>query len=213
MKKRIFLNGVYCSRAVKGVQELLGVTCSFDLDPRSTQFVQQYVIDEIVQDCSLDKMIYSFKGEQDFVIKELVDKAKKDVSLSFSCQRGSTFYSQFNCPYYYHYQLDNDPFTSFHDPLLKGIILSAGEMSDSIGGTTLQGLRNMIVSSGRRIEDLEIGISINRATSLKTELFQDFPISFIQFNISAHVEVCYRNVHIETLISELKEVESILGRF
>ena len=83
----------------------------FDLRPKSFNFIQQYVMIEILKKEIFGKIHFSlrFENDKDFVIKQFVQEVLKffpreRLSLSFSDALTSSFYDQFKLPYSWHFQ-------------------------------------------------------------------------------------------------------------
>jgi len=197
----IKLAGIYDKRTMKMGLELGLNSFEFDFRPTSFNFIQQYVLEEIVKDVQDHNPIIAihFQNEANFMVDNILSSFK-DSSVSprlvFSDTQNSTYYNSFKTPFYWHYSTDGDVKGVLSSSYNEGVILSYGLLEDLHHKGNLQAFISnfytMMRSSGSM--NKKIGLKIDWDSNLAPSIFDLVDFDFIELSVNNKIEVCYRNV-------------------
>ncbi len=205
-----------CSLSICGVYDLRTLSflknqgiqyLSFDLRPRSLNFIQEYRLLEILKDQVGFILILRFENEKDFIIKKILEAVKAtyegEILLHFSGEEETIFCDQFNCPYLKTLRRLEE----FEGPgvFQKGIVFPYFSFEDKFHSPSFeQDVAKFYSKLGKRSLDflqvLEGDWDSNFAPSVSNLLDLDI----LQFSINDKVETCFRNVDLNKVESALK---------
>lgn len=197
----IKLAGIYDKRTIKMAHEMGLKFFEFDFRPTSFNFIQQYVLEEILADIESTESIISlhFQNEANFMIDNILGSFKNSSlrpQLVFSDTQNPAYYDSFKTPYYWHYSLDGDVKGVLRSGHNLGVILSYGLLEDLHRNGNLQ---NFISNFYSLLEQnsrgqKSIGLKIDWDSNLAPSILELVDFDFIELGVNNKIEVCYRNV-------------------
>ena len=221
------IEGVYDSKTLEFCQELslpppAAINAySFDLRPRSLNFIQQRVLNQLFQDYYTSHVNYflHFSREKDFVIKKIIDdlrkilqqeqnsgKSEENIYLEFSDEGVADFYDQFSTPYFWHYHPLANLNAILQGKYIRGIVLSYSLLEDLYRKDEFYNfLANFISSINTSAKKIQLILSLNWDQRPINELASSFSFKWISFPLSARVESSYRHVDFIKLENYLKQ--------
>ncbi|OIQ16364.1 MAG: hypothetical protein BM556_14560 [Bacteriovorax sp. MedPE-SWde] len=201
MMEIIKLSGIYDKRTLKMAQEIGVKFFEFDFRPRSFNFVQQYVLEEVLESVTSSDDIVSlhFQNEANFVVDNILNSFK-DIAIKpqlvFSDTQSPVYYDSFKRPYMWHHSPDADLKAVLKSKYNMGIILSYGYLEDLHRLGTLQSFITNLYVQLKEVGGLNktIGLKIDWDSNLAPSIFELVDFDFLDLPINDKVEVCYRNV-------------------
>jgi hypothetical protein len=235
------IEGIYDSRTFQFLRAQGVGHFSFDLRPRSSNFIQIQKVVEMLEhalplgiDGSQQNMqapcsfYLHFENEKDFVVHHILNEiqnvvgkaAMENLYLEFSDTEGAQYYSQFQRPFFWHYNERANFFQDIvHSPLLAGVCVGPLGLSKKFGIESLLSIwHNLNVSlvgnpGGQKtivvqsewtdevaaflLEQQHFNISDGAVFSKRHKVLQSLLID-------SQVEVCYRNVDLGRLRGHLE---------
>lgn len=198
MSNRVNVAGIYNLEILKssisnGVKDF-----TFDLRPSSFNFIQEYVLLELLEYISLrDTSIYlHFEGEADFVIQKIVKDIRQvmaslgKLELIFSDSNSVDYYEQFQTPFHLVQKTDSLDPKLVESKLLAGLILPA-DMIESIG---LQKCLKMVGAVKNIDPDRMISTEVRYDKDRIVETHKHIPNDQLFFTIGSNLETAYRQV-------------------
>ncbi|MBL6991635.1 MAG: hypothetical protein ISR65_17755 [Bacteriovoracaceae bacterium] len=218
---RVKLDGIYDKRTIKSIKEVGVVDYGFDFRPRSFNFLQGHLCQEIVQQTydGLSRYYFHFCNEQHYIIEKIftdvinVDNNLKDnILLEFSDIRESQFYDQFRIPFFWHY----DPSVSLKEIVrskyLKGIVLQYNFLEESLRDKTLNRFASnfytQMFAQPKQLE-LELILQLEWGVSIKRDVINTLDFDKVALPVNSEVEICYRNVNQVRLKSEINSISGL----
>ena len=201
------VSGLYNHRIIKQLNELGINSFEFDFRPRSFNFIQKYVLEEIIKEINLgEKIFLHFANEVDFIINDILSVFKESehrVFLSFSDDQELSFYESFETPFFWHYRADAVSKNILKYKDLAGVVFDLEFLNElSAKGTLLNFYSNFLqITSGR---ELQMVINIDWDGAISSEILELFSPDFLDVAISNKVEICYRNVDSKKVENSIK---------
>lgn len=195
----IKLSGIYDKRTMKIGQDLGLSSYEFDFRPMSFNFIQQYVMEEILAEIqsTSPKISLHFQNEQNFMIDNILGSFKESALspvLVFSDTQSPVYYNSFKTPFYWHYDPQGDVKGVISAKYNEGIILNYQFLEKLHHEGTLHNFMTNFYSGLRGAETKKIGLKIDWDSNLAPSIFDLVDFDFIELPINSKVEVCYRNV-------------------
>lgn len=203
----ILINGIYDLRTLISLQADGIKNYSFDFNPKSQSFIQEYIFVELLKNISSKDFIHlKMKNNDDYFITKLLDDINnsglsKD-QFCFIFDEVTTSISQFKYPFMTYYRLNNLKIFSTMSNL-KGLIFNFKELERMYLENSLNHFYNNLFLTFNNFLDLNICLDLDWNDSLISSLNDLFEFNFFIYSINNHVEVCYRNVNLLMLKSEL----------
>lgn len=227
MDKNVKIDGIYDGRTIKELNRLRITHQSFDFRPKSFNFLQGYKLLELLEEHYLPQNFYylHFQGEKEFVVRSILNDLNKTllkrnpfldtglerVRLEFSDVRERSFYESFNLPYYWHYDPSVSVASYLGSHLLKGIVLSYSLLEGLQRQGTIynfaQNLTQQIFMSGN--QHLEIIVHLDWDADIFPSLFDLFDVCTISLPVNNKIEVCYRNVDVTKLSTNVEHYKNL----
>lgn len=189
-----------------GVDEL-----TFDLRPSSFNFVQEYVLLELLEHISLrnKKINLHFEGEADFVIEKIVKDTRQvmatlgELNLIFSDKNSFDYYEQFNIPYSIVVKDDQlDPKIN-ESKLFREMILP----NETIGLFGIAKMMKMIGAFKNFDPERKIVLEVDYNHEKIIGTSEGLPADKYIFTIGSALEIGYRQVDSNRIKSHLSSIK------
>ncbi len=200
------IDGIYDIRVMKKLTTLNLKTLVFDCNPRSPQFVQGYVIIDILKTLNVfdGKIVLKFEKEKDFMINSLVHSVLKDASIasenlevwvSSECDWIKNPTANFKV----HYSSYIREKEFIKNDLFKGFNFNASDFENITGGRTSGEQKLLVILQLLGGKSFEHSLTLEPFDSLPSALCDFLEIRDFVLKINSDIEVCYRNVDVEKL--------------
>lgn len=204
---KLKVSGLYNHRIIKQLNELGIASYEFDFRPRSFNFIQKYVLEEIIKEINLSERLFlHFANEPDFMIQDTLSVFKDSehqVSLMFSDDQDVSFYEQFDTPFFWHYRPEALSKNILKSRNLAGVVFDIEFLNDVLNkGNLLNFYSNFLQMTRGR--DLSIVINIDWDGAVSSEILELFSPDFLDVAIGPKVEICYRNVDSKKIENSIK---------
>ena len=207
----IILSGIYDKRTLEHALKLRLTQFSFDFRPLSSNFIQQYIFEDLIsvilKDYNPERFtIYlRFQFEKDFMIKNILSSIE-GKGISYIVQILSDEKEEF-------YKSLNSDISFCYDPDVKlGPVKKSGHLhSLTLNYAYLEEIAeksrlNEFISnlSARGVYSIPHLIELDWNSNLSKVIIDYFNAENFVLPISPEVEVCYRNVDLKKLDERLK---------
>ena len=133
--KNLKISGIYNLETVRLLQEQGIYNISFDLRPRSFNFIPMANLLEIIKHMSdFTTITLHFANEKDYVINKIISEIKdmgRNCSLEFSDQKSLDYYESFKLPFYLYYYPQILQLKWRYLKNFKGIMIAENQLSNS----------------------------------------------------------------------------------
>jgi len=210
------VDGIYDLRTIEQLLKLGVRRFSFDLRPRSLNFIQHYRVHEILKQIGLRhdlQFSFHFADENSMLIEKfltdlqtIVGASQEDwdrglLLLEFSGREDFEILDQFERPYRWHLFKNADWGKASRARSMKGVTLNFNYLAESFEAGMIHSLcSNLHTIFSKQTFHLERQWDSNVFPSL-LELFDFEDVALM---IDQHVEVCFRNVDAVKLATGLK---------
>jgi hypothetical protein len=185
------VNGVYNQQTFQFLSELGVKKFTFDFRPVSMNFIQEYVVHDILKELSSANHQYylMFQNEKDFVVSKITNELinnnllrdSDSLFLDFRSNHELSYFEQFKTPFYWSFDESVNYYQIIDSPLLKGLTFSSTylERLNERGQLFkfLSDLQGILQKSER---DLKLHLEIEWETSIQESIF-DFLILIQSF--------------------------------
>ena len=195
---------------------------SFDLRPKSFNFVQEYVLLDIIKEIyrPWNRYYLHFENEKDYVIKKILADVKEsavktdsatdlieNLFLEFSDGLTVQYYESFKTPYVFHLD-ERHRFEEFlASKYLRAINLSYSYLHHLHQGGKLGEFAGSFLKLIKRFEQhqkIEVMLSMDWNEDIVPSLFHYFQFNVISLPLNHKVELSYRNLDYELLKKYIK---------
>lgn len=206
------IGGIYDKRTFLSLKEIGISHFEFDFRPRSFNFIQKYVLEEIVKSSMIgNEVLYlHFANEADFIIKDIVslfDNTSIKPILVFSDDQSSEYYSQFNLDYYWHYRADKKIKEILNSSLNKGIIFDLEFLDELYQKQTITTFTSNFLSMPNALTK-ELAVKLDWGKSIPRIIEELMSPQIIEMGINPNVEICYRNVDTRKVVNSINFVKN-----
>lgn len=209
MNNRLRVEGLYDSRTLKFLKGLGINQFTFDFNPRSFNFIQEYVfVEQLIPLLSTHDLItISFPRSNDpMIIKVLGDLKKYGFDLKnvrLDCSEWPVSAHEMNVPYYLNYtpQLD---MTAVKSQNFKGFIFDYSLFEGMKSEGVLRAFAsNYYTRFGVIASNVETILKVHWRDNIFPSLVDLFDFNTLSLPINTDIEVCYRNVDLKKLQKEM----------
>ena len=215
------IDGIYDKKTLTHFQNWGVNSYSFDFRPRSFNFIQQYVFNNIVKTSirNRDNVFLHFCNEKDYIIEKIVKdtplvKGKySQLSLEFSDSLDVSFYEKFQVPFLWHYRSGRDLNEFLKSPFFIGLIIDINIIT------------NIYETGQLREFSLDLGseISLNQKNGVYLILKQEwtsqilpsylelFDFEFFSLPINSMIETGYRQVDVAKSKDYFFKIQSLMA--
>lgn len=212
----ILINGIYDSRTLMGLQ-LEGIkNFSFDFNPKSQSFIQEYVFLSLLKNITTSDFIFlKFKNNEDYFINRIIQDINNSgiskLQFIFIFEEVTTQIEKFEFAFLTYYNSSMAKHLE-KNPNFIGIIFHFKELERLFLENTLSNFYNNLFLVFNNFSNLKIGLDINWNDSIISAMNDLFEFNYFVLNINSYIEVCYRNVNLVKLKAELnfKKIDIIL---
>lgn len=216
MEQKLRIEGIYDTRTLKYLK-LQGIKdFCFDFLPRSFNFIQEYVfLEQILKllDPSDRVFLHFARSNDPMVFKLILDLKKIGQSLTnvyFEFDEWSAEVNPIDFSYNYllNFSNDSDPSKSIGKNF-KGFTFNF----DFFETLHRSNLLNIFASNfytryqSKLSEESVILLRLDWHNNLLASLFELFEFNLLSFPINSKIEVCYRNVDLKKLSSEMEVLQ------
>lgn len=227
MNPKLRIEGIYDSRTLISLKELGINNVLFDLRPKSFNFIQEHILQDIIKETFDPHLNFwlKFQNEKDFVVNNILSDLRstlnevsdhslfyetKDFILEFCGNEDVLELDKYQVPFYYHVSFDSNFKQIFNSKYLQGIIVDGGLFKDlqerGQWDEYSHHLKNEMVKRDRKHWDmapLSIIYLSDWGEDIYPSLVEFLTPSYISLPINEKVEICYRNVDIFKAKEEL----------
>jgi hypothetical protein len=216
MQSIVKINGIYDERTIRCLIENQVYDYAFDLRPKSLNFIQTYKIAELLKRTQLANIYLRFDNEKDFVINKILDDLSshlvcKKLYLEFHDHQESSYYEQFNKPYFLH--IDH-PSKVTHSYLggdnLAGACLDYDFLLDLYRYGDLSAfVADYYKILSNREESVITVLERKWGADIYPSICDFFDFKIMSLPIDSCVEINFRNVDLDRVQRELKLLPSL----
>lgn len=213
MGQKIRIEGIYDQRTLKHLKQKGLKDFCFDFSPKSFNFIQEYVFLEqlLPQFDSTDKIFLHFSRSNDPMISKLILDLKKsgqsltNVYFEFDEWSETVKPANFEQNYLLNFSKDLD-LSKMIGPHFKGFIFNFDFFEELHHKNLLTPFSSNFFTrfhSNLTPESLML-LRIDWSSNLINSLFDIFDFDLVSLPINSKIEVCYRNVDLKKLTSEME---------
>lgn len=210
MKKdqSIIFQGIYDLRTLEFLKKQKIHRFVFDFNPRSFNFIQEYIFWDIVKKAvsGQDQVLLYFEKSDDPMIQRLLEEIKNhDLRATFYFNNITPAFSQeISTEFYlnYHHDLEAEILLN---PYCKGLVIDFKILEETyLKGTFANFTRNFYFRYPSVLrDDFNLILKLDWNDHLIRSIEEYFEFSFYLLTITSDVEVCYRNVDLKKLEREM----------
>lgn len=206
----LVIDGIYDKRSYEFAQQSAKGIYGFDFRPRSFNFIQAHIIEELLKNSILletDVIELHFENDSAVVVNSIIDQVKSlhsNIRLNFGT---SSLHSKAQMEEY------KRPFSilfDHQDVLVYEKALSAYCQSvvfsyEDLHKLSLMGqLNTFIINFFSKVmkaknEKFQVGIKLDWSSNVSTGIIESLDPDYLKFEITSQVERCYRNIDVPKL--------------
>lgn len=214
MQQKLRIEGIYDKRTLKHLKSLGLRDFCFDFSPRSFNFIQEYVFLEQLLNLlePNDRIFLRFTRSNDPMVSKLIEDLKGNgqtlSNVYFEFDEWSTSPHEFTCNYLLNFSKESDP-AKLISKNFKGFIFQFDFFESLHRSQLLESFaRNFYTRYHASLgENGLMLLKIDWHNNLLTSLFEIFEFNLLSFPINSKIEVCYRNVDLKKLSSEMEVLQ------
>lgn len=204
---QILISGIYDLRTLKSIQNESIKNFAFDFNPKSHTFIQEYVFKNLLQFINSNEFVFiKCKNNEDYFIQTIIsDLNNSSISLNRYCFIFDDITSKINdfkYPFMTYYQVNNIKIINSSEYLV-GLIFNFDYLEKLFLDNTLNQFYNNLFLSFKKFSHLKLVLDSSWNDSLITVMNDLFEFNYFIYNINNNVEVCYRNVNLVKLKTEI----------
>jgi len=213
MVQKLRIEGIYDKRTLLHLKSLGLKDFCFDFSPKSFNFIQEYVFLEqiLIALSPTDRVFLHFKRSNDPMVLKLIDDLIKSgqnlENVYFEFDEWSSDFkpSDFNYNFLLNFTNDTDPMKLIGKNF-KGFIFNFNFFHELHQSNLLHNFAaNFYTRYHTFIDEHSLMLlKIDWQSDLLASLFEYFEFNLISFAINSQIEVCYRNVDLKKLSSEME---------
>ena len=212
MEQKLRIEGIYDTRTLKHLKQKGLKDFCFDFSPKSFNFIQEYVFLEQILKLlyPTDRVFLHFSRSNDPMVLKLIEDLKltgqnlSNVYFEFDEWALDVSPIDFEYNYLLNFSKDSDPNKLIGDNF-KGFIFNF----DFFESLHRSNLLNVFASNfytlyqSKLNENTLMLLKIDWHNNLLNSLFDIFEFNLLSFPINSKIEVCYRNVDLKKLSTEM----------
>lgn len=210
MAQNFKIEGIYDQRTLKLLKQKGLRDFGFNFSPRSFNFIQEYVfINELVPLLGpLDRIHLHFDRSNDPMIKKVLEDLKKSgvqkENIYLDCDEWTEAPSGLEVNYYLNYTPDLD-IALCKDAGFSGMIFDFTYFEDLHRRNILNNFISNFYTHFSKVlgEDKKIILRVDWNNNIFPSLFDYFEFDLMSFSINSKIEICYRNVDLTKLTTEM----------
>lgn len=207
------LSGIYDLRTLNFLIENRVRHFVFDFRPTSMNFIQEYKALELLDQLQTGVLYLLFSNEKTFMIERIAKSCRDhfggEIILEIEGQIEKDFFD-LNLPFLYRLQ-DKEQLTIYREALLngncRGHVLSYDMLKDlHENGGFLSWVKEYYGLLGSRSLDIKQDLLLDWDSDIFPSLFEYLDFDTITLPINTKVEVCYRNVDLNKVSTNIKHL-------
>ncbi len=216
MEQKLRIEGIYDKRTMKHLKDQGLKDFCFDFSPKSFNFIQEYVFLEQILNLldSTDRIFLRFARSNDPMVGKLIDDLRKsghtlgNVFFEFDEWSKEVSALDFSFNYLLNFSKDSDP-TKLMGKNFKGFSFNFEFFEELHRSNLLNNFASNFFTrySSRINDDCLMLLKIDWHHNLLASLFDLFEFDLLSFPINSKIEVCYRNVDLKKLNSEMEVLQ------
>jgi len=216
MEQKLRIEGIYDKRTLKHLKDQGLKDFCFDFSPRSFNFIQEYVFLEQILSLldSTDRVFLHFTRSNDPMVEKLIGDLKKSGhslnNLFFEFDEWSEEVSpqDFALNYLLNFSRDTDP-SKLMGKNFKGFSFNFEFFEELHRSNLLNNFAgNFYTRYSSKIDSETLMLlRVDWHHNLLASLFDLFEFNLLSFPINSKIEVCYRNVDLKKLNSEMEVLQ------
>ena len=213
MVQKLRIEGIYDKRTLLHLKSLGLKDFCFDFSPKSFNFIQEYVFLEqiLIALSPTDRVFLHFKRSNDPMVLKLIDDLIKsgqnleNVYFEFDEWSSDLRPIDFNYNFLLNFSNDTDPM-KLMGKNFQGFIFNFNFFQELYQSNLLHNFAiNFYTRYHTLIDDHRLMLlKIDWQNDLLASLFEYFEFNLISFPINSQIEICYRNVDLKKLSSEME---------
>ncbi|OFZ22192.1 MAG: hypothetical protein A2202_03785 [Bdellovibrionales bacterium RIFOXYA1_FULL_36_14] len=222
MSSRIKIDGTYNQYTITMLEEMKINDFSFDLRPKSFNFVQEYVLLDILKEIyrPWNRYYLHFENEKEYVIEKILNDVKasaiktdnttdliENILLEFSDGLPVQYYESFKTPYIFHLDERHRLEDFLACKYLKAVNLSYAYLHHLHQGGKLGEFAGSFLKLLKRLEQhqkIEVMLLRDWDEDIFPSLLHYFQFHVTSFPLNHKVELSYRNLNYELLKKYIK---------
>lgn len=211
------MNGIYDLRTLKQMQSSGIRHLGFDFDPKSLNFIQEYVLLDFIQKGYLDLAQVYLRVQNDSMIVSnklvgdvLNNMNPSQVHVELNHPRYLT-QLEHECSIFMSYDFSFSLKEVMQDSRVRGIIIPFKVIEDIHRKGQLQNAVNHFYFQLGHTQT-NLVLEMDWDSNLFASVFNYFDFNMASYSINSKVEICYRNADLNLIKSELKKSENLLGK-
>lgn len=213
MEQKLRIEGIYDKRTLKHLKDQGLKDFCFDFSPKSFNFIQEYVFLEQILNLldSSDRIFLHFSRSNDPMVEKLIGDLQKSGhhldNVIFEFDEWSEDFSPLNFSYNYllNFRKDTDS-SKLIGKNFKGFSFNFEFFEDLHRSNLINNFAgNFYTRYSSRIDNETLMLlRVDWHHNLLATLFDLFEFNLLSFPINSNIEVCYRNVDLKKLNSEME---------
>ncbi len=207
---KLVLDGIYDKRSFQFANTHAKGIYGFDFRPRSFNFVQAYVVEELLADSLFnenDIIELHFENDSEIIVNSIVSQVANhhsNIRLNFgtSSIHQKSYLESFGKAFSVIFDAkDSNAYHKVLSPLCQSVVFDYEFLHDlSATGQLDRFIINFYSKVMKAKNDkFEIGIRLNWDSNLSSSVIESIGPNYIKFEISPQVERCYRNIDVPKL--------------
>jgi hypothetical protein len=219
MDSNFRVEGIYDKRTIERLKDLKLKDLSFDFRPRSFNFLQKHLLNDLLDEVSSSDTVYlHFENEADFVIKSILETAKEkctkeNIILEFSGDQTAEYYNSFEQGFCWTYNPESKNIDEIlSSKYLKGLVIPFSIINQEHQKGTIHKFSKEIHAKIINLLNLESGklvLSMDWDSNLFSSIVQYFDFDLISIPINNKIEVCYRNVNLSKMQDQVSYLQNL----
>ena len=214
MAHNLKIEGIYDQRTLKHLKAQGLGDFGFNFSPKSFNFIQEHVfLEELVPllDESDNIHLHFSRSNDPMIVKVMADLQKigvKPERVYLNCDEWTEAPESFKIKYYLNYSPEMN-MSACKNALFSGMIFEFSFFED----LHMRGLLNIFIANfythfnSLLNNEKKIILRIDWNSNVFPTLFDYFDFDLMSFPINSKIEICYRNVDLKKLTSEMAHVE------
>jgi hypothetical protein len=210
MKSSHRISGIYDYRTIQHLNEHKINHFSFDLRPRSLNFIQEYRLLEILEKTQLGTVYLQFQNEKPYIVERIYNNCLKafsgNVYVEYSGHIDNELVVGSKIPFLAH--VENKELGKLYiNDLCQGHVFSYEFLKDlQVRGEFLNWVTSYYqIFNAKSFNLLQI-LNLDWDSDVFPTLFEYFDFDLLSLPINNKIEVCYRNVDLNKVSTHLKTI-------
>ena len=218
----LVLDGIYDKRSFDFAHQSAKGVYGFDFRPRSFNFIQAYVIQDLLKNSMIsseDIIELQFQNDSDIVINSIIEKVSQqhsNIRLNFGLSSSHSLEELEKNKRAFSIVFDHVDVKAYEkalSPYCQSVVFSY----DDLHKLSMMGqLNNFIVNFFSKVmkaknDKFRLGVKLNWDSNVSSGIIDQLDPDYLKFEISSHVERCYRNIDVPKLSEYVSQTRKALA--